>query len=167
MRVGHLFIQRAALGVQREEGLTVARERARALSAAASVGALTDALPSHLRLHVDEHDQVGLERLPHARGEHAPTPERDHAPAFGAREQPAHELLLLDPERGLAAALELLADRMSQARFQQLVAVERIHPERARELGGDGRLPCPHEADKDDGPRGGARYWRRHPIRSS
>ena len=153
--------------MQREEGFTFARQRARLPASAAPVGAPADALPSHLRVHVDEHHEVGLERLPHPRGEHAPAPERDHAPALGAREQPADDLLLLSPERGLAAALELLGDRMSEARFQQLVAVERVHPERARQLGGDGRLPGPHEADQDDGPRGGARYRRRHPIRSS
>ncbi len=90
-----------------------------------------------------------LKRRAHARREDAAATERDHRPRCRLVQQLAHELLLGRAKRCLAAALELLRNGMPEALGQQLVAVDRLHPERLRELDRDGRLASAHEADQN------------------
>ncbi len=194
--VGELLVQRAAFGGEREEGGAVARERA--------IAGAAQARPGERRVDVEQERQVRDQRRAHARGQDAAAAERDHARprrrrcavlrigscdrrmrarvarARGIGEQSTHHRLLGGAEGGLAVELELARDRMAEALLEHRVAVERLHPERARQRAGDGGLAGAHQADQHERPAGdggrdlGGRdaggavgRYPRHPMRCS
>jgi hypothetical protein len=79
------------------------------------------------------------QRLAHPRGAERAAAERDDLGA--AAERLEHDLLLDHAERGLALAVEEVADGLAEPRDDQVVAVDAAHRPGRR------RLPGAHEAD--------------------
>ena len=156
--VGDLLVQRPALVEAGFKAMTVRGQRA--LS--------RHPLPRLLGADVQPHDQVSLHRFAHALGEHAATAGGDRL-AIGLVEQRAHNLLLVQPERRLAVALEQLADRGPQLALDDAIGVDHVQPQLRRGLHRL-RLAGSHEADEDDRWRARGRSlrvaYRRQPIRS-
>ena len=139
-----------ALGVQRQERLALARQRA--LGAPSAPRAATRSQASS-RIDVEQHGQMRLERRAHALGEDAAAAQRDHrpAPALAAARTRA------PPRRPgtTASPLELELARRRDARSAR-PAARRCRapstPERRRQLARRGRLAGAHEADQDVAP---------------
>ena len=132
-------VERAALGVQRLEALAVARQR--------PPPART--LPRDNRIDVEQHDDVALERVTHARRADRPAAERDRR-AWRRGEQLAHDLLLQRAERGFAMRGEVVLDRPPETLLDDRVGVDGPAAERRRRRTGGGRLAGAHEADEDE-----------------
>ena len=139
--IGHLAIERPTVVVQAPELLLVLRQGAFA----------ADALPRGLHVDVEQH---GVRRsgqsLAHRGRRHGTAAEAEH-PRRAAVERQARVPGLLNAKERLALQLEHLID-VADLPGNDLVDLDRLAIEQARDLRSEGGLPRSHEPDQGNVP---------------